>query len=345
MLNTATLASSVLDIIAARVGRVGTAEPIQFVLSDLEEEDWCIQRDEAGCVVRRGRCETPALSIETDTRTLAALVSNTLGMSTPPCLSNMCLRGSVTLLTRLLFDENTWIDFSRERYAEAERTASQLVIDAVEKRPHASLDELIDHGRQSIPLVVTHAVEMPPARELTIPVLAERFADVVLTSEHAPPISVRTHLDRLSSVTTPTYYGHVLPTDMFNALAWPESWRATSLRAPLMFSATTAWLSAAHRHPNEVLNVQMAGRKLWNLYSPDQTPLLYVRPPTASHQMCQIETNATDLTMFPLFRLARPISVTLQPGDALLLPTGWYHEVIALEPSVSCAFILDRLQP
>jgi hypothetical protein len=55
--------------------------------------------------------------------------------------------------------------------------------------------------------------------------------------------------------------------------------------------------------------------------------------------MCRVATDSTDLAKFPLFRLARPVTVTLAPGEALLLPTGWYHEVLALESSVSCAFI------
>ena len=81
---------------------------------------------------------------------------------------------------------------------------------------------------------------------------------------------------------------------------------------------------------------QLYGTKRVVLLSPDQSDLLAPKPST--HSIAEHGTHYSSLP-FP-FDEAPPapsvnLTVTLEAGDALLLPNGWWHAVEALTDSVS----------
>ena len=71
---------------------------------------------------------------------------------------------------------------------------------------------------------------------------------------------------------------------------------------------------------------QLVGRKRWLLFPPDQRPLLYDY---------QVQPCQADLEKFPLFRKASPLECTIGPGDVIFVPSGWAHEVISLDATIS----------
>ncbi len=77
---------------------------------------------------------------------------------------------------------------------------------------------------------------------------------------------------------------------------------------------THAWLS------------QLVGRKRWLLFSPDQRGLLYDY---------QVQPCKPDLDKFPLYRQAKPLECVIGPGDTIFVPSGWSHEVVSLDATIS----------
>jgi hypothetical protein len=71
---------------------------------------------------------------------------------------------------------------------------------------------------------------------------------------------------------------------------------------------------------------QLAGRKRWILFSPDQQELLYD---------CKVQPQDPDFERFPLFRKTKPVECTIGPGDVIFVPGGWAHEVVSLDPTIS----------
>jgi len=71
---------------------------------------------------------------------------------------------------------------------------------------------------------------------------------------------------------------------------------------------------------------QLVGRKRWLLFSPDQREFLY---------SYQVQPCQPDLEKFPLFRRARALECTIGPGDVIFVPSGWGHEVISLDTTIS----------
>lgn len=82
---------------------------------------------------------------------------------------------------------------------------------------------------------------------------------------------------------------------------------------------------------------QLHGRKTFVLYPPDDAACLYPRE-DEPWQSSVPDIDAPDLARFPRFARARAHVVTLAPGDALFMPTGWWHTTRASEPNISVAF-------
>lgn len=86
----------------------------------------------------------------------------------------------------------------------------------------------------------------------------------------------------------------------------------------------------AHCH---VALALLSGRKQFTVYAPDQTPYLY-----AQGMLSQIkDIENPDLERFPLFAKARPITFVQEPGELVLLPTGWWHTTRLLTTCVAVA--------
>ena len=78
---------------------------------------------------------------------------------------------------------------------------------------------------------------------------------------------------------------------------------------------------------------QLYGEKDFILFGPEQTPFLY--PDPADGLISQVNVDAPDAQRHPLFREARPLRFTLEPGDTLYLPNGWWHTTRMQTPSLS----------
>jgi len=94
---------------------------------------------------------------------------------------------------------------------------------------------------------------------------------------------------------------------------------------------------AAHYDLPDNLACVAAGRRRFTLFPPDQVANLYIGPldlTPAGQAISLVDFHAPDLARFPRFveamRHARVAE--LGPGDALFIPSMWWHHIEALEP-------------
>ncbi len=81
-----------------------------------------------------------------------------------------------------------------------------------------------------------------------------------------------------------------------------------------------------HHDPTSVLYAQVRGRKRFRMVSPSNIPaLLNAEGTYAGLSVAAAAEQAGD----------HAYEVVLEPGELLLLPAGWWHEVTALDPSIS----------
>lgn len=88
-----------------------------------------------------------------------------------------------------------------------------------------------------------------------------------------------------------------------------------------------------HYDTVSVLFFQIMGTKRWSLVPPDQGERMYRT--TGVYSAVDVTTRSPDQ---PLFDGVVRADFDLHPGQALLVPAGWWHAVQGLEESISVSF-------
>jgi hypothetical protein len=102
------------------------------------------------------------------------------------------------------------------------------------------------------------------------------------------------------------------------------------------------WMSnqakvAAHQDLPSNLAVCVTGKRKFTLFPPSMTENLYIGPidlTPAGQPISLVDHNAPDFKQFPKYKdaLKNAVVAELEPGDALFLPSLWWHSVESLEP-------------
>ena len=115
-------------------------------------------------------------------------------------------------------------------------------------------------------------------------------------------------------------------------------------RMPLILKGAEAriWIGtetkvAAHFDESENIACVVKGRRRFTLFPPDQVANLYVGPidqTVAGQPTSVVDLTNPDFEAFPRFReaLDHALVADLEPGDAIYVPTLWWHHVQAFDP-------------
>ena len=118
---------------------------------------------------------------------------------------------------------------------------------------------------------------------------------------------------------------------------WAE---ANVLPLPTPNAVPRVWIGnesrvSTHYDVSSNVAVVVAGRRRFCLFPPEQGPNLYVGPldvTLAGQPVSLVDLESPDLQRYPRFAQARPhMQMTvLEPGDAIFIPSMWWHDVKAL---------------
>ncbi|KAE9134843.1 hypothetical protein PF010_g2315 [Phytophthora fragariae] len=80
-------------------------------------------------------------------------------------------------------------------------------------------------------------------------------------------------------------------------------------------------------------SVNVCGRKEWVFYHPDDEMKLKDR--FGQFVLPDVTAEDVDREKYPHFHEAKPVYVIQETGDAIFIPSGWYHQVKNLEDTIS----------
>jgi hypothetical protein len=89
-----------------------------------------------------------------------------------------------------------------------------------------------------------------------------------------------------------------------------------------------------HHDTVMLFHAQVVGRKRWRMISPLDTPHVYNYRGVFS----AVDLDAPDLQRHPRFADVKVLEVVVEPGETIFLPLLWWHQVTALDLSVSLSF-------
>ncbi|XRB15429.1 bifunctional peptidase and arginyl-hydroxylase [Pseudoscourfieldia marina] len=112
----------------------------------------------------------------------------------------------------------------------------------------------------------------------------------------------------------------------------------------LCWIGTAHTVTPLHYDSYDTMFVQVVGTKRFTLFDKTETPRLYrtrresTRANASTTNFSAVDVDAPDLDKYPLFAEASGVTVTLEPGDVLYIPSNVWHHVRALTPSASISF-------
>jgi hypothetical protein len=199
-----------------------------------------------------------------------------------------------------------------------------------------------------LPFVMTGVVKRWPLSRLNVTDLRQRCGDAPVRARvgdyigtaFAPDramrdMALRDYLDLVAipGDQLPPYVGN-LELRPLNALChWPGYFER--MGPPRYWLGPAGTITPLHCDYDDNVFAQVWGSKRIMLAPPHHEPFLYVREANPVLFGSPVDAEVPDFERYPLARQATLIEVVVKPGEMLYVPAGWYHQVHALEFSLS----------
>lgn len=214
--------------------------------------------------------------------------------------------------------------------------------------------QILEVMEESRPVVITGLEPTPPCRDWTIDRLAKRYGDAVVRVrsathrqtmaefvEELKEFQKNPYEDMIEGFVKPYTEGANLPEEMWADFGPLFFDREDFIPPQLWLGSVPTHIptSSLHRDPLTGFLLQVIGRKRLDLYSADQADLIYPMKSYNNYQPCWFKPEDPDFDIFPQARAAKCLSVELNPGELLVQPAGWFHQVYALDsPNISVSY-------
>lgn len=228
--------------------------------------------------------------------------------------------------------------------------------------PYPGADRFMEaYWSTNTPVVFTDVVSRWPAMQRwTLASLRERFGDceVAITSgresdpdydmnhaRHTQTISLAAYIDRIEALkgeASNDFYMVANNRNLEKALGPLLSeveLPSDLIRTEGLVGGSAFWLgprgtvTPLHHDTSNILFCQVLGRKRYRMVAPTEVRLLE----EARAMYAVVDPDAPDLTRFPWWPEVYVIDDVIAPGEALFIPVGWWHHVLALDVSISLA--------
>lgn len=203
-------------------------------------------------------------------------------------------------------------------------------------------------ARLGLPFVITGLVGNWPIMRLTPQILRQRHGEAPVRARVGDYINTAFALDRAMQDMSlaqyldlvadhgphlPPYVGNLGLSALNPLCHWPNYFR--KMGPPRYWLGPANTVTPLHCDYDDNIFVQVWGRKRVMLAPPHHDEFLYPREANAILFGSPFDPEAPDFERFPLARQASVVECIMQPGELLYLPAGWYHQIRALDFSLS----------
>ena len=207
---------------------------------------------------------------------------------------------------------------------------------------------------QGLPFMITGLVERWPLFSLTPQTLRDRFGDLHVRARVGDYINTAFALDRamqdmsmleyLDLVSAdsagpqdlaplPPYLGNLELRALNGMCHWPAYF--DKMGPPRFWLGPSGTVTPLHCDYDDNIFAQIWGTKHIFLSPPHHDKFLYTSEANAMLFGSKFDPEVSDFDKFPLARHASMIECTVNPGELLYVPAGWYHQVRSLTFSLS----------
>ncbi|ADO72771.1 Transcription factor jumonji [Stigmatella aurantiaca DW4/3-1] len=248
-------------------------------------------------------------------------------------------------------------DWSPDRDLLEEVSARGAPLERIERRDMpAQAVFMKEYAQASRPVILVDVVKTWDVHALSPRRLRAEFGSVrvvprvgdyvaaAFTPHHTyAQMSLAEYLDMLDAAPEqgilPPYLGNnAVPEGLLAYIQYPPFFVPRTCGRPNMWLGPAGTITPLHRDLVDNALAQVFGRKRLMLFPPGQSKFLYTWSNSKLVDGARVDPDHPDLEQFPLFARARGIPCTLEPGEMLFIPAGWFHKVCSLTPSLSISF-------
>ena len=304
------------------------------------------------------RCETGVHAQPTTTVTMSETLFASMierpdiwDLRNPEVLNNVSVRGDMGMALFLGNIAKTPTRRGQALFEEAERKAALRVLRArdIERLTQPTLREVARRLDEGTPFFITDHLGQSGAWTWSLERIRSTFGHLRIDAFDAVTQAPRTlngFLDDIEAGVQSYTHGIPLPAPMrpyFKIPLFPEA----------AFNAPTLWMgrrsgahgeepcTALHRDTSHGFLGQVSGTKRVLLCSPDQAAKVYPERAYNLFQSCQIKIWRPDYARFPLSAGLSTLELLLYPGELLVIPVGWFHEMYCSEPVMSVSMFME----
>jgi hypothetical protein len=201
---------------------------------------------------------------------------------------------------------------------------------------------------KGLPFLMRGIVQRWPLFALTPQTLRERYSHVpvrarvgdYINTAFAPDramqdMSMLDYLELVAAGTEglPPYLGNLELRELNRLCHWPTYF--DKMGPPRFWLGPAGTVTPLHCDYDDNIFAQIWGSKRIVLAPPHHDEFLYPSEANAILFGSPFDPEAPDYERYPLARQASTVAFTVDPGDMLYVPAGWYHQVRSLTFSLS----------
>lgn len=365
---------TILGKLFANAGAVGIEGVFQFVLGP---QLACWSEVKASTRTEAGRHPNPDVTIEVAPNDFAGIMSGTANVEELFASGRLKIGGNMGLATMLpqIIDHARHggapaqrVDMNK-RYPTPPRrsetiTAARPAQTVVERRPRSELSVQAFEERYlpfGTPVVISNALHDWPLFKLSREESLVHFAELQGITRHGDYVKKTFSTERdfrstsmadfIASLDSPAVKGadgeppaymgnNILPAALMQQIKYPPYFDASLFIPPRIWIGPKGTLTPLHRDDSDNLFAQVWGQKKFTLAAPHHREALgtWSTAPEGGLDGCDFNPDAPDYDRFPTARDVTFLRVTLEAGDLLFLPEGWFHQVESVSTSLSVNF-------